>query len=660
MKKNNQILSCFSRLTIFFSLCLIILIIKPEAGSSQEINSKISIPDKIINKNSTKPPAFQNVESYSLVVGYNNPDETYIINSNQTLNGDVVVMNNGKLIIENNAIVDITGNVICLNHGSIIASRCTLSVFGNWYVVNNSKFEVDSTYFEVPMLYRYQFGITATDSALVSLTNTNLSFGNGPWNCSFTGHTRFNLINDIFLQSITASIGGHTELTIDNTQNAWEFLLLDTCNVSIKNSIGFILWFFFHENTTSASSFPQGNYVNGFRFNNTVAGLENITYDVSVDSTANVKWGIIPLKNSSVTINNSSLRTCGIVFNQAINDTISGYVNNQFYTNHTFDLPDRTLTLNYSEIATWNFYSYAPSEITLLNSVFGEAIAFSDGKIRVLGSVCDGTGGYLGANNGNIEILYTDVNSCFQSQGESIIVFAESKITNSQSPVLSQSSICLMANTTYITQPSVLDTSFLLEIFIDTLNGAAVNSVAPLNGTIRALNGPYNNAYINHYDVYFSTASNPASKTLISENSTGEIFHNTYAVWNTTGLTPGYYIIYVDVFVNNDTVPVEIAKRVTLWQSTESNHMTNDYGFKVFPNPCHAIFKIISPDQSPVQSVEIYNMQGQVLKNIVYSENDSKQNTYKISVVDMAEGLYFYRIITQNLKYHHGSFIKEH
>ncbi|MFH0893707.1 MAG: hypothetical protein V2A54_04665 [Bacteroidota bacterium] len=559
----------------------------------------------------TQHPELKSTDAYTLIVGYTDPNEVYHISSNSSNTGDILVMNNGKLVIDSAVTFTQQGTVVCINGGQIVAKHCTLSVAGNMYFINHSQLNVDTSSFIMPMQYRYQWGLMGLDTATVSFSGSTLSFGNGTLTGFFDNHASYILHHANFLQSNTISMTGHSILDVDHTQNAWEFLVSDTCNITIKNSNGFILWFYFQNSTPMQATFPMGNFVNGFVFNNTISGLSGIPYNVTIDSTTQVKWGIFPEKNSNVTINNSSLRTCGLIFTGNFADTLTGFYNNQFYSNNTFGFSDRYLHLNNSEIATWNFYAFDTAHISIYFSLFGEAIAFKDGHMTVMASTCDGSGGYIGTEDGEIDILNSQINAQLLSESTNTTIFAESNINYQLSTTFVNSTLALIANSTYNMPMVVADTSFVLEIFIDTLSHASVNDIVMLSGTVRTLNGPYNSYFMNRYDVYYAPIATPNARTLIADFLTQEITDNDFAAWNTNGLTPGQYIIYVDAYINNGTTPISISRVVNLGNFMDAETLKKKPQFTICPNPVQDWLHIEGSEN--IRRLEIVDIGGHVL-----------------------------------------------
>ena len=72
----------------------------------------------------------------------------------------------------------------------------------------------------------------------------------------------------------------------------------------------------------------------------------------------------------------------------------------------------RILRLVNTEVVTWNFYSSLHSKLSIENCIFGELLAFDSSSVIIENSICDGTGGYLGAvGNSSVIVIRSLISS---------------------------------------------------------------------------------------------------------------------------------------------------------------------------------------------------------------------------------------------------------
>lgn len=273
----------------------------------------------------------KSVQEYEHIIGDDAVDETWIISGDSVLNGDLILFNQGQLILEEGSSLTLNGHLVSLDNSQILASQANLSVAGHYYALGHSIMQVDTCQFNFPMDYRYQYGIFVMDTAAVSIRDCDLSFGEGLLEGSVVGSGSLNFERDSFAQSVTISAMGESVLNVDECVNAWEFLLTDSCQASFSHNESLILWFYFPENVTASYAFPAGVWVEDMDFNASIPGLEEIPYSVSIDSCSNVHWGMFPMAGADVTIQNSDMRTCGWIFNDGGEHTVSGMMNELFY-----------------------------------------------------------------------------------------------------------------------------------------------------------------------------------------------------------------------------------------------------------------------------------------------------------------------------------------
>lgn len=573
------------------------------------------------------------------IIGDDYFDETIVVNNDTLFDGDIIIINNGKLIINPNTTVKINGDLLVLDSGYISAESGTVEISGHLYFLDQSICDFNNDSVTLPMDYRYQYGLYVMNSATVNLTNSYFDFKNGLLEGGVAHNATLNLICDTFAQSVTLSVLNSAELNVSHTHNAWEFLLNDSCKATFSNSQSLILWFYFPENCTASYTFPNGMWVEQMTFDSTITGLEQIPYSVSIDSCYNINWGMFPMLGSHVTIKNSDMRTCGFIFNNGIENTVSGLFNEQFYTNDLIDISDRNLYLENSRVRTWNLYTMDTTTLNIQSSLFGEALSMENSTINIIGAICDGSGGYLGTNNANMNCVMTQIECQLVLEGKSTGIFLESEIYFPWSQhVFAEHAISVIGNTTHNQDFSVRDTSFLIEIYIDTLNHQFNNDIVPINGTLKEHKGALCPYFINEFQAYYTYLDSPSDTVLIQDSLPYPKHNQTLCYWNTQGLLSGNYKLFIHAVINNDyTDPVIISKEVKLYQNTYIDKQLLPKCI-IHPNPTSNIIYVNTTIEQP-ELIEILNISGNVLKTQKIYNNE-----IKINLSDYPAGVYFIRI----------------
>jgi hypothetical protein len=579
-------------------------------------------------------------DEYALVVGFTDPNEILTISSDTLIQGNVIVVNKGKLLTDKNVKLTIKGGVILLDSALFRVKHSELELSGNLMALQQSAFVMDSASLLMPMDYRYQYALAGTDQALVKWTNSLISFGHGQLSGVFLDQSDFVLHHNEFLQSVTVSLLNQSGLDVENTTNAWEFLLADSCSVRIRQSSDFIFWLYFSDQQKAEVSFPLGNYIPSLHMNSSVYGLEDIHYSLDIDSGSNIKWGVIQEAGSELTIINSMMRTFGMLFDHGGNESITGFVNNQFYKNDTFHFSDRTLQLINTDILTWNFYSVKHTHLLLNGCLFGEALAFDEGVLTTAGSICDGSGGYLGAENGQLEILASEIEAQLLTSGHSLTVLAESEIDFSWLPAtFTESSIALFANTERNGDIVVHDTAFVLEVYLDTFKHQQVNSLVPIEGSIQHFNGPYNPSFIRYYRLR-AKSKDGTTEYVIADSLGALIEKDVIGYWNTNEVQAGDWELIMSVYINQDTDPVEVSRWVYLHEASGMDE--KEMSFLVYPNPCMDFFDLQIGEEYERIELEIVNLLGQR----VYHKQ--MHGSERIDVRDFEPGMYVIQLSAGN------------
>ncbi len=191
--------------------------------------------------------------------------------------------------------------------------------------------------------------------------------------------------------SFTGSILRSGSVTVRNSTGPGEFLVYDTGELIAENVDELIFW-------AVADA--------GLRASLDVPDWDNVTWslpaawnrNVSFTNVARLLPALIVSEGCSIWVHSGDLRVVGLLF-ETRNAVLNGYQNGSYHTSETFDWPVRNVRFRDVNVETWNFYALGTAEVEIHQSLFGEALAFNDGRMRISDSVCDGTGGYLGARD---------------------------------------------------------------------------------------------------------------------------------------------------------------------------------------------------------------------------------------------------------------------
>ena len=379
------------------------------------------------------------VKSQNLVVGFTDPDEVVNVNAGSFAYDTVFVLNKATLNISNqtqfivNDIIAILGkselnvensyfevnSVFSIQDSATVLIKDSLNLLCDVYVSDNATLSIDRGQVAIPMTYKGEFSIYGTNNSNFHISNSNLNLGAGALGGRFSDNATFIQVNNQFISSMlpmTLSLAGNSITSVDGCSGGMEFVIAEHADVSIQNSNFFMVWYTFADGDIVDFNYPLPNstfipgasYITGdYQFSNALPNVSGIDFNVSIQNTDGIFWGIISNKNSDVTVNNSSILACGFYFDETSSAIASGFVNAQTYTNYSSAFSDRSFVINNTSVNAWNFYSSDTSEIIIDNSIYGESLGFAHGVTKVYNSTCDGTGGYFGGQQHSKSYVYS-------------------------------------------------------------------------------------------------------------------------------------------------------------------------------------------------------------------------------------------------------------
>ena len=250
--------------------------------------------------------AAQFLQGRSDIIVGDEPSETLAINGYFYNNGDIIVVNDGVLLIDH-AEFYLDGDIIALNEGVV---------------------EVDSSQFTILQHFIYHRILSTQDSACFSITNTTTDFNGYQINVSVTGWGDFTMSNVINNDWITAVVMHDAHTTLAHVDYTGEWLFINRCSSQFTQVDRLLSWFFCEDSAIVDIDFPESDTVYGFVFDSTVANITNVLYHVEIDSSTNCIWAMIPLGGSDVTVRDSYLRVTGLMFEGVDSFAVTGLVNN--------------------------------------------------------------------------------------------------------------------------------------------------------------------------------------------------------------------------------------------------------------------------------------------------------------------------------------------
>ncbi|GAB4290485.1 MAG: hypothetical protein Kow0068_15920 [Marinilabiliales bacterium] len=615
----------------------------------------------------------------NLVVGFTDPNEVLTLTSGIYNYDTLYILNNGKLNISNhvyfsvNKMIAIIGNgqlnvsqsaftannLIYMNDSAIANFTDTVNLTCSFFLTGNSLVKMDSAVINIPMTYKGQYSWAASENAGFFLNQSKCHLGAGALGGNFVDSSFFHQYNTDYystILSMTMGIAGSSSLIVDSCSGGMEYVISQSANVNIHASDFFVIWFTFADGDTADYSYPPpnsnvpnaSNIINDYYFADSLSGVSGIDFTVHIANADIVFWGIISKKNSSITVNNSTLIACGFYFDGSSINTANVFFNSQYYTTYQAPFSDRQFQLNNTTVEAWNFYPVDSSEIVIDNCVYGESLGFGNSTTKVNNSTCDGTGGYFGGTNDSRTFVYNS--QIIRTSGtQQIINFQDDakawfyNSTISGTSVVNNNSEMFYANCEYDNIPVVNDNGYFAEAWLDSLIDGFVDSTIDIKGKIFDINGPLNNSKITRYTIQYSLPDT-SNMILIKDTSATSfnMINQSLANWNTQGITAGNYLLWLTIFVNG--TPVVCCNR-----SIYLDHFTGFTGNNlanhvlIYPNPAHKSLTI--ENSYIIDNIEIIDLTGKIIKQFKSEISNTK---FTIHIKNLKSSIYQIKYVRQN------------
>jgi len=567
-----------------------------------------------------------------LIIGATDPDEKVTITGDYFLQGNITIVNRGILNIEN-ADFKFDGDIFIMGQGQMN--------------VSHSKFTVIQEYI-------YEHEAVVVQSGKLYFSDVQFQSSGQSWGNAFADSAEYILENcEISDGFITTGFLGKATGSISNTQMPGEFLCFGQNDLEIKNSDLLLMWLVLLDSSIVESSLPGDSLVINWNFSSTDPKIENIPYSLKIDSCTNVLWGIISFSGSEAIFRDSEFRTIGLMFQNSDSTYVSNITNESSHSDEMISLSDRTLRLVNSQVHTWSFYPSGGSKLTVENCVFGELLAQDSSEVNIMNSVCDGSGGYLGAMNNSFLFVWGSlIKSQVISRQYSVLVGGESSFWGTRITA-DESAVMLLANTARMVEPSALHSAIIFEAQCPPVEGM-VNDAVPIFGTARLIKGAESLIDFLGYEVYYSENDEQNNWIRINEFYPYAVMNDTLALWNTHGLSMGNYGIKLSLF-HSFGEPISIPSwarldETTLVESTVHT-MANEFSLSQnYPNPFNPVTEIhYQLPQACYVTLKVYDIMGRKIHTLMEELLPAGSHSVQWNGKDDAgksvtSGVYLYRI----------------
>ena len=488
------------------------------------------------------------------LIGADNPDETVTLNSDKYVDGDIIIVNNGHLNV---------------------ASGATLTVTGDILMFQTAGLDITGGELHFPQTFSYQSGIGVWDNSTLTMTDAVIESNGSSFSVALASS------GSAVYENVTVENGFCTwgffddsSITLNNCTNAGEFVPLGAVSLQINNCETVLLWISMFDGTVVDTTLPAPGDLASFTLDPSTPWATNIPYNVNLTDISNMMWGLMAKSGASATLRDSTLRTVGTYFERDNEITITGLANNADLSDSAFQWGDVNYHFINTSVQTWNFYCYGTTQLTLQSCIFGELLSDEQGEAFINSSLCDGSGGYIGAFGDSVTWLIASTNlSQLTSKDRGRVISVYSSVLGQSVDALDESATILI-NTQTFSEPTAHDSAVVMDLTVQPLD-TTVGEVASVQGTARVINGPTSPWQFTGYLLEYGEGNDPQQWQPLAGPFDEQVHNDELAQWNTAGLATGNYTLRLSL-MNNISEPITATSPAILLPSVVTGDLNGD------------------------------------------------------------------------------------
>ncbi len=552
--------------------------------------------------------------------------------------------------------LEVTGNwfhegaIIVALDGFLHFRNAQATILGDIFIFgSNARIQSDSSTLNIPQAFFYQRVLFALSGGKISYRNTTVDHSGLSHNIILADSSSLELINVTNKGFTTNGIYGKSEVYIDGTNQAGEYIMMEQSKLEFHNANTVLLWHQFPDGASVNFSFPDADTVNAYRFNASTPGVSGIDFDVLIDQCTDVMWGMMPENNTNIHISNSEIRAIGLWFMGSDSVTVSGLVDRSTYADFLAPLSDRTLRLTNCKVITWSIYPMEKSHVDLSACIVGEV--GTGGRSSLLGQqyFCDGSGGYVWASDSSMMINgFSYVSGYVRSQAHGTVILAYTSLS-AGFPTAMQYSLLMVLQCTLPAEPRIYDYAAAWYAYIDQPFEVAADQTVAITGSAWIDKMPGSTWMdFRKYQIFYQLAETN-TWTEIPVDSLNEKRDEVLAYWNTAGLEPGQYILKL-VLTDEWGNKADAIKAVQVQTAYGMNEEPSK-AMRIFPNPAKGQLTIELPEEITDAQLKVSDLSGKTLftrKSENYSENK-----VMLSLDGLLPGCYLLNVANRGKQYFH-------
>ena len=543
--------------------------------------------------------------------------------------GELALKNSDTLLVTSDKYI--SGKLTAMDNSVIIIDNAVLTVEGDVYLKNNSKFFLKNNgKFIQKQLYMDQYLFYMFDNSVVDAGFGSMSGSGTLLSINMYQYSKFKANHTSFTDWTFHRVTNKSSLEMSNIDKVGDFTLDDSCSVKISNSKIVMPWLSFYKGASANIRLPSPNFVDHFEFPANNDSVKGVYSKLILDSCSTVLWSMIHWSGCEVKVKDSWLYSCYERMNPTVLDTqrISNIRDSITYNYFKLPLTDRNVVFENSSIQSWEF--------TAMNNevLYGDSLdifemwSYHNSNIYVKNSNFYGT--HIGStNNSSMNLDNCHINVILLATNYSTFTIKNSVvIPNGNWKEVSAAqdySKLFCINTKFSQVPQAFDNAIVVFAYLDSIETVNSNKIN-INGSAWTESGLLNPSKFGGYRI---TMKNVNSQNWIEINKSSNSIYDSLLTQLVLPNEEGKY--NVRLYVWNNSGDTAVAERNYTLKITDVDEFNTKNTVKITPNPSSDFINLYGISGN----IEIFDIIGNIVWQGIISENQ------KIVITKFHNGIYF-------------------
>ena len=469
----------------------------------------------------------------NLIIGDDDPYEIfYITNTTFNLIGDLIIINHGRLVVENSRFL-VQGNILVFNNGSIYSHNSTIGFLA---------------------ISRWQYTINLYDNASLFFNQSNFYSNGYPNLLNSFDNSRVKIEGTIFSDWLSCLFSDDSSIYIGNSTGSRgytsEFFFKDSSIGKLFHINGVInIFYIFQKGSVIDYSPFLDEYIEHFEFPGDLSDVYNVNYSVIIDSC--FISGNTPLieRGADVTLRDSK---SSIIIRTTNDDdlNITGLTSNTYYRDWEVPIADRGIHLINFTIRNWHIQMFDNSIVSLSDSVVSELLCTGDSKLNLKNVIYKGDCGPFWIWGDSIVYAEnciflaedpTGLNPITFVRDNGLIVLYESYIYTDV--FIEDQGTMILLNSETFREPVLIDDSHLWFASISSPSTCDSNSSIPIVGSAFIKDGSGGTDLFYGYQLFYAYPPYYKEFRVIDDFKRKPVYDDILGYWDTGMFKKGLYVI---------------------------------------------------------------------------------------------------------------------